>query len=241
MREQAGSEWWRGSLGPGCGLAPSRAGRRVPRVLTSRMTAVPPRDAAGPGPGSAEGMSGTSGARGSPILAPTQRSSPPSARPCGGGSRSSLCAPALHRRAARSHISPADPRPAAPPRAPCPRPPARARRSRRRPRGPDTAGTASAGGGGATRTPSHVLRARHPHPAGQERRQGTARGDAGPSDRTLARPPRGMASFTQNLGRVWRRVGAPGLCPRPRQGLADPRSPPPLVLVSGEPRAPSAG
>lgn len=131
------------------GRAEGRAG--VPRgekgasgaggvLLTSRMTAVPPRSAAGPGPGSAAGMagtpgasgaSGTSGARGSPILAPTQRSSPPSARPCGGGSRSSLCAPALHRRAARSHIAPAataaaarkpaDPRP--PPHDPLPAPP----------------------------------------------------------------------------------------------------------------------
>lgn len=214
MRGREGSGWRRGSSGSGCELAPSRAGQRVRRILTSRMTAVPPCGAAGPGSGSATGMSGTSGARGSPILAPTQRSSPPSARPCGGGSRSSLCAPALHRRAARSHISSGRPPPGRAPARPLPAP-ARARRSRRRPRGPDTAGTASAGGwdGGATRTPSHVLRARRPHLAGQERRQGAARGGAGSGGRTLAPLQRGMASCTRGCRRAWRRVGAPRIVP----------------------------
>lgn len=238
MREREGSGWRRGSSGPGCELAPRSAGQRVRRILTSRMTAVPPCGAAGPGSGSATGMSGTSGARGSPILAPTQRSSPPSARPCGGGSRSSLCAPALHRRAARSHISSADPRPAAPPRAPCPRPPARAAPAAgpaaRTPRGPPVRGGGTGGLPGPRATCSALAAPTSLAKSGGRGLPAGARGPTvGPRHSCRGGWPRAHRD-ADGRGGGW---GPPGLCPGPHQGPADPR---PLPLGAGVRRALSA-
>lgn len=198
------------------------------------MTAVPPRGEAGPGlgPGSAAGTAGASGARGSPILAPTQRSSPPSALPCGGGSRSSLCAPALHRRAARSHIAPRPPppppgspptpaRPADRPRAtPSPAPPVRPALLPSlplppRPRGDWPALGDGSGGGAAPPGPRATCPvATAPTPRGRARRLDATQQARGPGGQAAGVRPWGLPPPSEGAPpRLGTAAGAGARCP----------------------------